>query len=429
MLQDYERQPVPRAVRKSWTTLATVNAAVAVNVGALLFGGRLAAGYSFGEAMASIVMGSLLVATIGAGCALLGARTQLSTAMISRAVFGEFGARFVSLLLAGTLLGWFGVQAGFFGSSAATLIRRVWAWDVDPWALSLLGGILMTSTAVFGYRAIEKLSLVALPLLLGLLVVSVYTVVGQAPGPLLTAEPATGGMTVGFGTSLVAGSFIVGAVVAPDVARWARSPKDAALSVFVGFFAGNVLMLGIAVVLATATGTGDPVEMVLRMGLGASALLVLILGQWTTNDNNLYSSALGFAVVFPAVPKWQLSIVAGLLGTALAAVGIYDRLIPFLSVLTIAITPLSGILVAELLLPERHRGVPLAEGGPAVVSRAFPPWLLGAALAFATTPAAGGGPGWLTLTGLPALDGFLVAAALQYGLARRGAAVAPSAAT
>jgi cytosine permease len=425
ILRDYERQPVPAPVRKPWWTMALVNVAIAVNVGALLFGGHLAANLTFAESIGAIVFGSLLVAVIAAGCAVIGARTQLSTAMISRSVFGELGARIVSLLLASTLFGWFGVQAGFFGSSAAALIQNVWERDVDTWLLSLMGGVLMTSTAVLGYRAIEKLSLIAVPLLLGLLAVSVGSVLReQSLGQLLAAEPSAGPMTMGFATSLVAGTFIVGAVVAPDVTRWARSPRDAMLSVFVGFFAGSVVMLSMAVVLATATGTGDAVQVFLRLGMGTSALLILILAQWTTNDSNLYSSALGFSVVFPSVPKWQLSIVAGLIGTALAVLGIYGRLIPFLSVLTALIVPLSGILVAEYFLLKRGRGPATGETGPIMVWRSFPPWSLAALVAFATTPPAGGGPGWLTLTGLPGLDGFFVAVGLQYALGRvtRGAA-------
>jgi cytosine permease len=418
LLRDYERHPVPAPMRKPWWTMTLVNVAVAVNVGALLFGAHLAANLTFAESIGAIVFGSLLVAVIAAGCAVIGARTQLSTAMISRSVFGEFGARIVSLLLASTLFGWFGVQAGFFGSSAAALIENVWERDVDTWLLALMGGVLMTSTAVLGYRAIEKLSVISVPLLLGLLAVSLGSVFReQSLGQLLAAEPS-GHMTMGLATSLVAGTFIVGAVLAPDVTRWARSTRDAMLSVFVGFFAGSVVMLGMAVVLATATGTGDAVQVFLRLGMGASALLILILAQWTTNDSNLYSSALGFSVVFRSVPKWQLSIAAGLIGTALAVLGIYSRLIPFLSVLTAVITPLSGIFVAEYFLLKRGRGSGTAETGPVMVWRSFPPWGLAALVAFATTPAAGGGPGWLTLTGLPGLDGFLVAAGLQYVLGR-----------
>lgn len=424
LLRDYERQPVPVTERKSWWSLALVNVAIAVNVGALLFGGQLAANLAFAESIGAIVLGSLLVALIATGCAVIGARMQLSTAMISRSVFGEVGAGFVSLLLASTLFGWFGVQAGFFGSSAATLIANTWGRDIDTWLLSLVGGVLMTSTAVLGYRAIEKLSMIAVPLLLGLLAVALRSVFREESlGQMLVAVPSAGTrtMTMAFGTSLIAGTFVVGAVVAPDVARWARSPRDAAIAVFVGFLAGNVVMLSIAVALATATGTGDAVEIFIRLGMGTSALMILILGQWTTNDNNLYSAALGFSVVFRTVPKWRLSVAAGLIGTALAVLGIYGRLIPFLSVLTALIAPLSGIFVAEYFLLRRLRGSSPGKTVPAIVWRAFPPWALAALVAFAATPAAGGGLGWTTLTGLPVLDGFLVAAGLQYALGRRAA--------
>ncbi|MDR6226702.1 cytosine permease [Desmospora profundinema] len=421
--QDFERQPVPLSLRKPWWTLALVYIAIAVNLAAILLGGQLADNLSFAESMAATVIGSILVATIAALCAYVGAKTRLSTAMVSRYTFGEVGSRIVSILLATTLFGWFGVQAGFFGASALVVVQNVLGVEVPTWLLSLIGGVLMTTTAVLGYRAIEKLSLIAVPLMIGLLIGSLYSVSKAQSIGALIADSSNGAMTIGLGMSLVAGAFMVGAVISPDISRWAKTTKDAVLSAFFGFFVGNVIMIAIAVILAKAVGTGDLIEIFLTLGLGTSALLILIFAQWTTNDNNLYSAALGFSVVIRNIPKWHLTIGAGIIGTTLAVVGIYDWFIPFLSLLTVLIAPLGGIYTAEYFLLNKHRfqfSFIQEKKIPVMMWRSMAAWAAASGIAFATTPVAGGGFGWLTLTTLPALDGFLSALVLQYLLGKIG---------
>ncbi|WP_246512319.1 hypothetical protein [Polycladomyces abyssicola] len=66
------------------------------------------------------------------------------------------------------MFGWFGVQAGFFGASAHTLLLE--ALGLSPTVLAMVGGLLMTSTAMVGYRAIEWLNVWSVPLMVGILV-------------------------------------------------------------------------------------------------------------------------------------------------------------------------------------------------------------------------------------------------------------------
>src|SRR5690625_5109929 len=55
----------------------------------------------------------------------------------------------------------------------------------------------------------------------------------------------------GFGaaTSLVIGLFVLGTIISPDIARWAKSKKDAILAAFFGFLIGNSFMLVMAIII------------------------------------------------------------------------------------------------------------------------------------------------------------------------------------
>src|SRR5690606_16011268 len=132
-----------------------------------------------------------------------------------------------------------------------------------------------------------------------LMFASLGLVLRDHPWSQLAASPPPGDpMPLGVAISIVAGSFMVGAVISPDIARYARRPLDAVLAAILGFQVGFVIVVFIGSILAQATGQADLVQIMLALGWGVLAFLVLILAQWTTNDNNLYSAALAFSVVF-----------------------------------------------------------------------------------------------------------------------------------
>src|SRR3546814_6335189 len=64
--------------------------------------------------------------------------------------------------------------------------------------------------------------------------------------------------------------------------------------------AAPLLML-ISALIALATGQTDIMQLVVAMGFGAPALLMLLLSVWTINALNLYSAGLSMAATFPAI--------------------------------------------------------------------------------------------------------------------------------
>jgi cytosine permease len=89
-------------------------------------------------------------------------------------------------------------------------------------------------------------------------------------------------------------------------------------------------------------------------GLGIVGFLAIAFAQWTTNDSNLYSSVLAFNTIIRWT-RWKLALVVGVFASFLAAWGILGRLDLFLSLLSIAIGPIGGILVADYYLMRKKR--------------------------------------------------------------------------
>ncbi|MEW6081652.1 MAG: cytosine permease [Bacillota bacterium] len=414
LFKDYEREPVPEHLRRGWFQMGMVWVGIGVCIAALMLGGILGAGLSLGQAIIAAVLGSLVLTAISALCSVVGAHTHLSTAMISKFAFGEKGSYLVSMVLALGCYGWFGVQTGLFGETAFVVVEKLTGVTVSTGVLVFLGGLLMTSTAVFGYRAIAKLSVTAIPLVGALMFASLIVVLRDHPfGTLWAMGPVGTPMSLGFATSIVAGSFMVGAVIGPDISRYARTPRDAALSSVLGFLIGFSIVLFLGATFAKATGESDVVKVMLALGWGLPAMLVLIFAQWTTNDNNLYSAALGFSLIFKKQPKWQLTIVAGVLGTILAMWGIYGRFIQWLVILSALVPPIGGVYVSDyFFFSRRAYHFDKVSGVPAIRWEAIISWVIAALVGFSTTPKPGGF-GLFTLTTVSALDSFLAAVLCQ----------------
>jgi cytosine permease len=412
LINDYEREPVPQEMRKGWFRLSIVWMGAVIALSAIILGGTIAGGLTMPQAIIATFIGTFLLACLSALCSLVGAKTNLSTALVSTFALGRYGSYAVSIVIAIALFGWFGVQLDLFGGSMVQIISDAFGVELNKQLLVVIGGILMTTTAVIGFKAIEKLSLLAVPLLAILMIASLVKVVSDPGQSQLTNNLFGEPLTVGVSVSLIIGSLAVGAIIGPDISRYAKTPKDAVISSFVGFFIGFSVILIAAAVIAKATSQVDIIAIMLGLGWGTGALLILILAQWTTNDNNLYSSALGFSVIFRNTPKFVLTIIAGTIGTLLAVGGIYDSFIPFLIFLSALIPPIGGIYVADYFMNGSKYSFENLEKMKAVHIPSVCVWIAASLIAFMTTPAPNGF-GLFVITGASGFDAFLAALLLQ----------------
>ncbi|MFF3102342.1 cytosine permease [Viridibacillus arvi] len=408
---DYEREAVPEHLRRSWFSMFSVLVAIGVDLASVLLGAELANGMAMNQAIISVCVGSFLLAILCSICAIVGASTNLSTSMITKYVFGKYGALAFSLVIGVSLLGWFGVQVGFFAENAHIILLDSFDVSINVKVLSFIGGILMMTTAIYGFRAIEKLSIWSVPLLLGIMLLTLFLTLKDYSLPVEIQN--TGAFTFGSAVSLVISIFIVGAIISPDISRWAKSKKDAIISTFFGIFIGNSFMIIIAIVLTRYIGTDDMMRIFIILGLAIPGILVLTLAQWTTNTSNLYSSSLGFSIVFPKISKKLLTIILGLIATSLAVLGIFEQFISFLNILAVVIAPIGGIYISEFFIvkTEFNRYKNQLEEQKIVV-RSNIAWIIGMAVTFMTT-AQPSGLELFSLTTIPSLDGFITGFVVQ----------------
>lgn len=340
---------VPEDQKKGFVSVAFVAAGFCICMSGLYTGAAIAFGMDVKTAIIAVIIGNVILSIYGGLVGAAGAREGVASSMLARHSFGRQGSKVVGILLAVVMLGWYAVQVGFFGSTMAALFPGA-GLITSKYVAAAWGGILMMLTAYFGYKGLNILSYVAVPAIGILSVIGVCIAVKGAGGieavmNIVPKEP----MTVGAAVVSIVGSFAGGAAAQSDITRYAKDEKTAWGGTVFGYLIANTFVIMAGYLITAATGEGDLPVAFLAMGLGVAALLILILAQWTTNDNNLYTASLGFANCLPFT-KHQIVVVAGVLATIVGALGLADYFATWLSLLGVGVPPVAGVIICDYYL-------------------------------------------------------------------------------
>ena len=407
LTDDHSREPVPVEESVSGWRVAMVIIGFAITLPLMITGSQVGLAMGLRDALTAFAAGALVLTAIGSATAVVATSARLSTYKILEFAFGRLGAKIVSGVLALTLFGWYGVTAELFGRALGGAAADIYGFDLPIMLGTVVGSALMVAVTVFGFKALDRLSLLAVPLLALFLAAVVVRSLGGGDAALAAGS---GELTLGVAISVVVGTYIVGAVLVPDLCRYARSRADGVFAIVMSLGVGLPCILAAAAVPSLATREADLVRIMLGLGLGVPALCVIVFATWTSNANNLYSMSLGLATVFERVGKWQLTVAAGVAGTLVAMAGVTDVFIPFLLTLGIAIPPVAGIYLADYFVIRGTRAYaePAEPSARAVNPAAFVAWLV------ATAVGAVAARGWFSATQIPACDSFLAGVAAYF---------------
>ena len=343
---DNATRRVPDSERKGFWSIAFVQSGFCICMSGLYTGAATAFGMNLKTAVIAIIIGDIILSLYGGAIGAAGAKEGVASAMLSRHSFGRQGSKFVGLLLAVVMLGWFAVQVGFFGSTMAALFPGG-GLLTSKYVAAVWGGILMMLTAYFGYKGLNFLSYIAVPLIAVLSLAGILFAIKGAGGldvimKIVPSRP----MTLGTAIVAIVGSFAGGATAQADITRYAKDIKTAWGGTIFGYFVANSFIILAGYFVSLSTGESDLPVAFINLGLGAAAMIILILAQGTTKDNNLYTASLGLANIIP-LSKHKLVIVTGITATIVGALGLADYFTSWLSILGTGIPPVAGVIICD----------------------------------------------------------------------------------
>ena len=171
---DYSLRRVPREARYGFGSMLLQWLGQSGSLSQFVLGASLGIGMGFRDAFVAFTLGAVTLEVVIFLIGLAGQREGLSMTLLTRfAGFGRNGSALVSLVIAISMVGWFGVQNGIFGESMRSLVGGpIWLWCA-------ISGVVLTALVVYGFKYMMWLAKIAVPLFFGLVAWSVISTLSQ----------------------------------------------------------------------------------------------------------------------------------------------------------------------------------------------------------------------------------------------------------
>lgn len=378
-------------------------------------------GMNIHQVIWGVLASCLIIMLYSVPACYLGAKCGLTYTVLSRSVFGTWGARLISLNVIWISVGWYALNAIFLADG----IRGLFNINVPQIWFAAGMAILMAFNNFFGFSGVANFArFLAAPVLLLWVGFAFFKACGSCP-PSVWTEPSA----ISSSHSLtVVSSFVIGIACwgnEPDYWRFGK-PKwgFAVMPLLVSLLIGQVLFPITGWILARMTGVSDFAAATRLMndyvfgGLAVISAAVLSINYVAVNDSGLYA-AINAAENLKDIPRKLCVAGLAFLGAAATVMLFgYKQNFEAVAALSCIVLPCATvIMVAEGFLIKRFWGkaedLSVAveyEDAPALRWAAISSLLIGCV---AATLNAGFLPGTEHLSwGVPSLHGWLISLVL-----------------
>ncbi|EOT77731.1 cytosine/purines uracil thiamine allantoin permease [Enterococcus raffinosus ATCC 49464] len=334
---------------QSWYSLAFIWGGSMVCVPSLLIGSTLVSGMSLGKSLLVGLIGYAITVVIMILQGTQSVDLHKPTVQIAKQVFGEIGSqRIISIILAIACLGWFGIQTNVAGSAFANLLG-LYGIRISVPVSSIVWGMIMLVTAIYGIRLIRLINYIAVPYLVIVCLYGLFEALSGQSNHLLQTYQPTAQLSFFDGLAVTIGSFALGAVIAGDYSQYSEKRSDVVKAASVGIIPAGILMIAVGAILAIVNRTSDISSVFMNIGSPLIGGIALILATWKTNVINAFSGGLAIINVFGiSKEKEKIAVaIAGGVGTLLAVAGILNYFVPIMSILSAMVPAVAGVMIAS----------------------------------------------------------------------------------
>jgi cytosine permease len=413
---DYAVGRMPMDQRRHWFVVFLQRYGQLSALSQFLLGATLGFAMNFWTAFLALTLGAVILDVVSVFTGIAGQREGLTTSVLTRWTgFGRYGSAVLGLAITISLMGWFGVQNAVFAAGIASLLPHtlpIWGWEV-------ITGAAVTGIVVGGFLTMTWTAYITVPAFVILMFYSIGKALSKTSlSALVNAHHAGPALGLGAGATIVAGGFIVGAVINPDMCRFNRTKRDVIVNTILGITLGEYTVGLIGVLLAYFARSENVIGIVTTTS-GVIGDIILVVATTKINDWNLYSGSLGIANFLDTafgkrVHRGLLTLIVGAVGTFLSALGILTHFENFLTILGVAFPPVASIMVVDYFILKTHRKE-LDETRP---SGALPANLLGWNVPGFVSWVVGGVVGYYVAWGIASIDALVVAGVVYYGLSK-----------
>lgn len=412
VMEDFALERTPQEARRPMWEVFMIRFGTVACLSQFILGAALGYGLTFRDAIISTILGVGLLEVVSLFIGMAGCNEGLATSILTRWTgFGRFGSSLIGLIIAISCIGWFGIQNSVFAEGLVKACHGV----ISLQLMMAITGLGITLLVIYGYKMLSYTANIAVPgFIIAVLYATYKMLTSYDLGALLNSAPPGPHLTLGTAITMLAGGFMIGAIITPDLSRFNRNTKDVFWMTLLSLLLGELLVNAIAVLMAHAVKSADVVSIMLSLGGWIAAALV-IFSTIKINDMNLYAASLGTLNFLDTafglkLSRARVTLVIGVLGTLGSVLGILEKFTNFLILLGISIPPIGGIMIVDYFIMRRFReeldSSRSANRLPETLERFNPIALISWACAFLI--------GYFVKAGIPALNSLIGAAVLYW---------------
>ena len=382
-LYNEDLAPVPKS-KRSWGTydFASLWISMAVCIPTyMLASGLIAGGMSWKQAIATVLLGNLIVLIPMVLNAHAGTKYGIPFPVFVRASFGVRGANIPAVLRALVACGWFGIQTWIGGQAIHSMLKILWPASANfaagVWVCFFAFWLINMWVVWKGIETIRVLDGVGAPFLLIVGLALLWYTVSKAGGfgPVLNTPSkfqTTGEFLRYFIPSLtgMVGFWATVALNIPDFTRYAKSQKAQVWGQALGLPATMALysFIGVAVTSASVVLFGqpiwDPVELLGKFNqplVAFVALIALLIATLTTNvAANVVSPSNDFSNLNPRKISFRTGgMITGVIGVLMMPWKLLSDLSAYvfgwLVGYSALLGPIAGVMIADYFLIRKAR--------------------------------------------------------------------------
>ena len=325
----------------------------------LLAGTALVPGLGFWEAIAAILVGTLIGNVMLGLAGVVGSDNAIPSMVSLRPSFGLRGSYLPSLINVVQLVGWGAFELVIMAQASARLTESIFGASSYPfWAI--LWGIVVIVFALGGPLVVVRQWLEKAGIWIVLVTgawMAIY-VVSHANFTALVSRPGDGSLNFAQGIDLVVAMPISWLPLIADFNRFAKSSRTSFWGTVSGFAVSNVLFYTLGVLLILVLPTSDLIGSIMTVAFGTAGL-ALLLGDETDNAfADVYSGAISIKNVLPGLSTRLLVASIGGLCLAIALTVDLGSFQSFLYLVGSLFTPPFGVLFADYFVLNRRRYTP-----------------------------------------------------------------------
>ncbi len=320
----------------------------------------------FAKGLAAILTGHVIGCVMMFLAGIIGGRTRRSAMETTKMSFGKRGGVFFAALNVLQLVGWTAIMIydgadatkSLFGESSRGLLSGSFLWCL------VIGGLILLWIAVgiTNLGIINKISMSALFILSIVLSVIIFR------GGAGSAAPAAGdAISFGSAVELAVAMPLSWLPLISDYTREAEKPVAATAASVITYGLISVWMYVIGMGSAIYTGESNIANVLAAAGLGAAALVILILSTVTTTFLDAWSAGISAESLTESseVPEEakkrfrfdgrKTAFAVTILGMVLAALFNMDDITPFLYLIGSVFAPMIAVQIADyFILKQDH---------------------------------------------------------------------------